>query len=57
MKTFIEDIVDYGQQLLLSPDGGEDRIESYKHFVGQFEPNGVVEIAFRTDDSLRNHGK
>ncbi len=51
-ERIVEDIASYGQQLLLTTAGGQDRIESYKHFVAQFEPQGVVEIAFKTDESL-----
>ncbi|MEI7494314.1 MAG: aminoglycoside phosphotransferase family protein [Alphaproteobacteria bacterium] len=49
-ERIVEDIASYGQQLLLTTAGGQDRIEAYKHFVAQFEPQGVVEIAFKTDD-------
>ncbi len=51
-EKIVEDIAAYGQQLLLTTAGGQDRIESYKHFVAQFEPQGGVEIAFETDDGL-----
>lgn len=51
-ERIVEDIAIYGQQLLLTTTGGQDRIESYKHFVAQFEPQGVVEIAFKTDECL-----
>jgi ribosomal protein S18 acetylase RimI-like enzyme len=45
----VEDIAEYGQALLLTPDGGEDRVEMFKQFKGMFEPNGVVDIALKTD--------
>jgi spectinomycin phosphotransferase len=48
-ERIVEDIALYGQQLLLTTLGGQDRIESYNHFIAQFEPNGVVDIAFKTD--------
>ena len=48
-EGIVEDTAVCGQQLLLTNAGGQDRIESYKHFVAQFEPQGVVEIAFETD--------
>lgn len=51
-ERIVEDIAIYGQQLLLTKAGGQDRIESYKHFVAQFDPHGVVEIAFKTDEAL-----
>lgn len=48
-ERIVEDIAVYSQQLLLTPDGGEDRKVMYKHFIGMFEPQGVVEIALKTD--------
>jgi len=48
-ERIVEDIAQYGQDLLLTREGGENRAEMYKHFVAMFEPNGVVEIAFKTD--------
>lgn len=49
-ERIVEDIAIIAQQLLLSTAGNQDRMESYKHFVAQFDPQGVVEIAFKTDD-------
>jgi spectinomycin phosphotransferase len=49
-ERIVEDIAEFGQQLLLTSEGGQNRIESYKHFVAQFEPQGVVDIAFKTDE-------
>lgn len=46
----IEDIALLGQQLLLASVSDQTRIEAYKHFIAQFEPQGVVEIAFKTDE-------
>lgn len=51
-ERIVQDIAEYGQQLLLTSIGNQNRIEAYKHFVAQFEPQGVVDIAFRTYDSL-----
>lgn len=51
-ERIVEDIAEYGQQLLLNPMASDqNRIESYQHFIAQFEPKGVVEIAFKTDES------
>ena len=44
-ERIVEDIAIYGQQLLLTSEGGQDRIEMYKQFISQFDPQGVVEIA------------
>lgn len=52
-ERIVEDIAEYGQQLLLTPMvSNQNRIESYKHFISQFESQGVVEIAFKTDENL-----
>jgi spectinomycin phosphotransferase len=51
-ERIVEDIAEYGQALLLTSDGGEGRIEMYKQFMDMFEPNGVVDIAFKTDERL-----
>lgn len=49
-ERVVEDIAEYGQQLLLTMAGGQDRIK--KDFIAQFDPQGVVEIAFKTDEDL-----
>lgn len=49
-ERIVEDIAEYGHALLLSSDGGDERLEMYKQFIGMFEPNGVVDIAFKTDE-------
>lgn len=46
-ERIVEDIACYGHALLLTPSGGEDRSEMYKHFIAMFEPHGVVDIALR----------
>lgn len=51
-ERIVEDIAEYGQALLLTSGGGEERLEMYKHFMWMFEPNGVVDIAFKTDENL-----
>lgn len=49
-ERIVEDIAVVGQALLLTKDGGENRLEMYKQFVDMFEPRGVVDIAFKTDN-------
>jgi spectinomycin phosphotransferase len=51
-ERIVEDIAVLGQQLLLTSVDNQNRVESYKHFIDQFEPQGVVEIAFKTDENL-----
>jgi len=56
-ERIVEDIAEYGHALLLTPDGGEDRLEMFEQFKGMFEANGVVDIAFKTDSDNRAMGK
>lgn len=51
-ERIVEDIAEFGQNLLLTTAGGENRSEMYKHFIAMFEPNGVVDIAFKTDEKF-----
>lgn len=51
-ERIVEDIAQFGQDLLLTLAGGEGRLQSYKHFIAMFEPRGVVDIAFKTDESI-----
>ncbi len=52
-ERIVEDIALLGQHLLLTSASDQDRTESYKHLIAQFEPQGVVDIAFKTDENLR----
>ena len=51
-ERVIEDLVAYGEQLLLSDEGGADRESAYRRFTGNFEPGSTIEIAERTDTSI-----
>lgn len=51
-ERIVEDIADFGQTLLLTTAGGKDRLQSYRHFAEMFEPGGVVDIAFKTDEGV-----
>lgn len=52
-ERIIEDIAVYGQKLLLSQDGGEDRSQMFKQFLDMFKPRGVVDIALESDVKQR----
>ncbi|MEM1282443.1 MAG: aminoglycoside phosphotransferase family protein [Chlamydiota bacterium] len=54
-ERIVVDIAEYIHPLLFTSDGGDDRQKMYKQFLDMFEPNGVVDIALKTDDEL-NHG-
>ena len=47
-ERIVQDIAAYGDQLLLTDEGGQDREESLNHVTSQFEPNAVVDVAYRT---------
>lgn len=46
-ERIVEDIAVYGQKLLLTTEGGPERIKWYKELCAQFDPQGVVEIALK----------
>ena len=52
-ERIIEDLVAYGEQLLLTDEGGADRPEAYERFTGNFEPGQTIEIAEKTDELLK----
>jgi spectinomycin phosphotransferase len=47
-ERIIEDLAAYGEQLLLTDEGGSDREEAYERFTGNFEPGETIEIAEKT---------
>lgn len=48
-ERIVEDVAIYSQQLLLTTDGGQDREVMYQQFIAMFEPHGVVDQAFKTN--------
>jgi spectinomycin phosphotransferase len=51
-ERIVQDIAAYCEQLLLTDEGGEDREEGLRQLTGQFLPNEVVDLAYRTDRNL-----
>ena len=51
-ERIVEDIALYSRELLLTTARGKDRPEMYRQFIDMFAPQGVVEIAFKTDEGL-----
>jgi spectinomycin phosphotransferase len=49
-ERVIEDLAAYGEQLLLTDEGGADREEAYERFTGNFEPGSTIEIAEQTNN-------
>ena len=48
-ERIVQDIYEFGQQLLSSEAGGEDREQSYQWFMSNFLPGNTLEIALQTD--------
>ena len=51
-ERIVQDIADYCQQILSTDEGGEDRETGLRQLISQFQPNHVVEIAFRSEKNL-----
>jgi spectinomycin phosphotransferase len=51
-ERIVQDIAEFGEKLLLTPGNDQSRTQAYDHFIAQFEPGGVIEIAFKTDEGL-----
>lgn len=47
-ERIVEDIAEYSREVLLTTARGEDRPEMVRHFLDMFEPEGVIDIAFKT---------
>jgi len=48
LERIVEDIAEFCEIIFFSLLSDEEKLESYNHFKGMFEPRGVVEIAFET---------
>jgi spectinomycin phosphotransferase len=48
-ERIVQDIAAFGEQLLLSDEGGEDREQSYGYFTSSFLPGHEIEAAWKTD--------
>jgi spectinomycin phosphotransferase len=55
-ERVIEDLVAYGEQLLLTDEGGADREPAYERFTGNFEPGQTIEIADNTYKRINETG-
>lgn len=54
-ERIVEDIAEYWQALLLANFDNihNNRSEMYKQFISMFDPQGVVDIAFKTDKGVK----
>lgn len=48
-ERIVQDIAIYCEQLLLTDEGGQDRARSLHYLKSNFQPNGTIEIAYRSD--------
>ena len=52
-ERIVTDIALFCQQLLGSDEGGEDREQSFRYLVSNFQPGNTIEAAYRADADLR----
>lgn len=50
-ERIVQDIWEFGKQLLLSTEGGEDREQSLHYLQSNFLPNGTIAIAYSSDQT------
>jgi spectinomycin phosphotransferase len=48
----VQDIAAYGEQILATLAGGDDRANGLRQLTSQFQPGGVVEFAHRSGQRL-----
>jgi spectinomycin phosphotransferase len=48
-ERIIQDIAVFCEQLFLTHEGGEDRVQSLRYLMSNFLPNHTIEIAYRSD--------
>ena len=48
-ERIIQDIAAFGEQLLLTSEGGQDRQQSFQYLASNFLPGNTIEIAQRSD--------
>jgi len=53
-ERIIDDIAVYCEQLFLTDEGGEDREQSFQYMTSNFLPGSVLEIAYKSDKTLRD---
>jgi spectinomycin phosphotransferase len=51
-ERILEDIAVFCEQIFLADEGGEDRKQALEYLESNFLPNGVLEIARRSDKTL-----
>jgi spectinomycin phosphotransferase len=52
-ERIVQDIAAFCEQILFTNDGGEDREQSLEYLISNFLPNNTIEIAYKSDKTLR----
>jgi spectinomycin phosphotransferase len=52
-ERIVQDIAVFCEQIFLTNEGGKDREQSLQYLASNFVPNGVLEIAYKSDQTLR----
>jgi spectinomycin phosphotransferase len=53
-ERIIQDVAVYCEQIFLTNGGGKDREQSFQYLTSIFQPNNTIEIAYKSDKTLRN---
>ena len=53
-ERIVQDIAEYCEMLLMSDEGGDDRQNGLDQLKWQFEPDNVIDIAYRTEKIYAN---
>jgi spectinomycin phosphotransferase len=48
-ERVIQDIAAFGEQILLTEAGGEDREQGYQYFTSNFLPGHEIDLALQAD--------
>ena len=51
-ERIIQDIAAFGEQLLLTSEGGDDREQSFGYLASNFLSDNTIQIAYKTDRSM-----
>ncbi|MFN7038490.1 MAG: phosphotransferase enzyme family protein [Alphaproteobacteria bacterium] len=52
-ERIIQDIGEYCEQIFLSDEGGDDRIQSFEYLKSNFLPGGTIERAYKLDKARK----
>ena len=52
-ERIIQDIAAFCEQIFLTTEGSEDREQSFQYLTSNFLPNSTIEIAYKSDKTLR----